>query len=171
MTTKSKGRLLGYARVSTNGQELQLQTDALLKAGVTKKLLFVDKVGRLMVEAVRRLELFGAHEITSVRASAANNPRAVLNAQLSNRRAMKKLTPALVVAVFAFNCWFAWTMLTVLLEVRDTHHRLLPYFTNLCVDLRQLLVVFPIVAAAYGLWLCSTKQSVSSVGNFSVSSR
>ena len=66
---------------------------------------------------------------------------------------MKKLTPALVVAVFAFNCWFAWTMLTVLLEVRDTHHRLLPYFTNLCVNLRQLLVVFPIVAAAYGLWL------------------
>jgi len=66
---------------------------------------------------------------------------------------MKKLTSALVVAVFAFNCWFTWTMLTVLLEVRDAHHRLLPYFTNLCVNLRQLLVVFPIVAAAYGLWL------------------
>src|SRR5208337_149792 len=44
MTTKSEGRLLGYARVSTCGQELQLQTDALLKAGVQKKLIFVDKV-------------------------------------------------------------------------------------------------------------------------------
>jgi len=44
MTTKSEGRLLGYARVSTNGQELQLQTDALLKVGVPKKLIFLDKV-------------------------------------------------------------------------------------------------------------------------------
>jgi DNA invertase Pin-like site-specific DNA recombinase len=44
MNAKSKGRLLGYARVSTNGQELQLQTDALLKAGCPKKLIFVDKV-------------------------------------------------------------------------------------------------------------------------------
>jgi DNA invertase Pin-like site-specific DNA recombinase len=44
MNIKSKGRLLGYARVSTNGQELQLQTDALLKAGCPKRLIFVDKV-------------------------------------------------------------------------------------------------------------------------------
>ena len=45
MKMKSENRLLGYARVSKDRQELQLQTDALLKAGVMKKLIFVDKVG------------------------------------------------------------------------------------------------------------------------------
>ena len=37
-------RLVGYARVSTNTKELQLQTDALQKAGVQKRLIFLDKI-------------------------------------------------------------------------------------------------------------------------------
>ena len=37
------GRAVGYARVSTTEQDLQLQVDALHTAGVTPARLFVDK--------------------------------------------------------------------------------------------------------------------------------
>ena len=43
MSMKSENRLLGYARVSRDKQELQLQIDALLKAGVPRKMVFMDK--------------------------------------------------------------------------------------------------------------------------------
>jgi DNA invertase Pin-like site-specific DNA recombinase len=37
-------RKIGYARVSKNDQELNLQIDDLLKAGCTKQLIFTDKI-------------------------------------------------------------------------------------------------------------------------------
>jgi hypothetical protein len=36
-------RLVGYARVSTQDQDLALQVDALIRCGVAKELIFTDK--------------------------------------------------------------------------------------------------------------------------------
>ena len=44
MKAKTRSRMVGYARVSTGQQDLQLQLDALDKAGVSRKLVFTDKV-------------------------------------------------------------------------------------------------------------------------------
>ncbi len=38
------GKKVGYARVSTNSQELNLQIDALKEIGVSSKLIFTDKI-------------------------------------------------------------------------------------------------------------------------------
>lgn len=37
-------KLVGYARVSTQEQDVQLQVDALEKAGCTKSMIFIDKI-------------------------------------------------------------------------------------------------------------------------------
>ena len=42
--TVPDGRLVGYARVSTDDQNLTLQIDSLIALGVTKGLIFTDKI-------------------------------------------------------------------------------------------------------------------------------
>lgn len=74
---------------------------------------------------------------------------------------MKKLASAFVLGVFGASCGLAWAMTTLMLEVRNAS-RVLPYFTNLCIRLRPLLIVLPILAAAYCLWLWFAKEEKAS---------
>ena len=37
-------KLVGYARVSTQDQDVKLQIDALAKAGCSKNMIFIDKI-------------------------------------------------------------------------------------------------------------------------------
>jgi hypothetical protein len=70
---------------------------------------------------------------------------------------MRKLASAFVLGVFGVSCGLAWAMTTLMLEVRNAG-RVLPHFTNLCIRLRPLLIILPIVAAAYWLWLWFDKE-------------
>ncbi len=65
---------------------------------------------------------------------------------------MNKLTCALVLVVFAFSCLLASAMLTLLFDVR-TAGGVLPYFTNLCIAFRPVLIALPVLVAGYYLWL------------------
>jgi DNA invertase Pin-like site-specific DNA recombinase len=69
-------RLVGYARVSTQDQNVQLQIDALEKAGCSKNMIFIDKIsgatllvwrldrlGRSMPHLIRLVEDLGTKGI------------------------------------------------------------------------------------------------------------
>ena len=73
----------------------------------------------------------------------------------NNRMDMvKKLTHAVILAIFGFNCWVLWGLLGL---VPITERMLLygrpPLFTTLCISLRPVLIIVPILAAVYCFWV------------------
>lgn len=70
---------------------------------------------------------------------------------------MKKLSSALALGVFGSTCLLGWAMLTLMSEIKNSG-RVLPVFTNLCVALRPALLILPLMAAAYYLFLLFRKE-------------
>ena len=62
-----------------------------------------------------------------------------------------KLAHTLVLAVFGVACSLVWLLMKLPLLLGPGHP--LPGFTQLCVGLRPIMVVLPIVAAVYCLWI------------------
>jgi hypothetical protein len=62
-----------------------------------------------------------------------------------------KLVHTLVLVVFGVGCSLVWLLMKLPLLLGPGHP--LPGFTQLCVSLRPIMIVLPIVAAAYCLWI------------------
>ena len=79
---------------------------------------------------------------------------------------MNKIIHAVILAVFGIACWFVWGMLTLTTHVGGGGQ--LPAFTRLCIGLRPVAVLLPIIAAAYCIyvWIRKTDGRPSWVSFF-----
>jgi hypothetical protein len=69
---------------------------------------------------------------------------------------MNKLAHILVLAVFGIACGFLWGVLTLASYAGHAmagHGQALPTFTTFCIGLRPVMIVLPILVAAYCLWI------------------
>ena len=64
---------------------------------------------------------------------------------------MNKTAHLLILAVFGITCWFLWVILK--LAALPAHGQQLPAFTVLCIGLRPVMIVLPVFATAYCLWV------------------
>jgi hypothetical protein len=77
-----------------------------------------------------------------------------------------KIVHSFILAVFSFGCWLTWELLTQGIPRFGGHS--LPLFSALCVSLRPVFLVLPILAAVYCLyvWLRKADKVPSWVGFF-----
>ena len=64
---------------------------------------------------------------------------------------MNKLAHTLILAVFGIACFFLWGILT--LTPHGSHGHPVPAFTLFCFALRPVMMVLPLMAAVYCLWV------------------
>jgi hypothetical protein len=81
---------------------------------------------------------------------------------------MNKTLHAIILVVFTVACSLVWLLMKLPLLLGPSHP--LPGFTALCVSLRPIMIVLPIVAAAYCVWIWLRKSDKlpSWIGFFAV---
>jgi len=62
-----------------------------------------------------------------------------------------KFVHTLILAVFGIACFFLWSILW--LASRSTFGEALPAFTTFWIGLRPVMIVLPVLATAYCLWI------------------
>ena len=70
---------------------------------------------------------------------------------------MNKFIHAIILALFGISCWFVWAILTLSMHIGGDGH-VLPGFTRLCLGLRPVLSVLPVLAAAYCVYVWARKN-------------
>ena len=92
------------------------------------------------------------------------------NQHCQTREVMDKVIHGLILAVFGIACWCLWAILTVMDHTAQHafNGAALPAFTRFCLELRPLLWVLPLLAAAYCLfvWIRKADGQKSWVGFF-----
>jgi hypothetical protein len=66
---------------------------------------------------------------------------------------MKKIIHLITLLVFGVGCFCSWGILNLLAGFFHNANLPLPAFTTFCVSLRPLLIVLPIMAAVYCVWV------------------
>ena len=83
---------------------------------------------------------------------------------------MIKVIHGLIGVFFSIGCWFLWAMLTMVARTAQAmlSGAQIPAFTRLCLDLRPVLALLPIMALAYCfyVWLRRKQESDTWVGFF-----
>src|ERR1035441_41824 len=73
-------------------------------------------------------------------------------------RIMNKLIHGLIAAVFGITClWLSW-MLTLILDFTGETNAQLPGLTRFCLSLRPLLLVLPVLALGYCVYVWFSKN-------------
>jgi len=119
-----------------------------------------DEIEKQMKSGLTELEAFNSGVRKIGQAHALKNEfKKIEETTMMNWTTMKKIIHGLILAVFGFGCLFTWGILQMApMAILGHPDRGLPGFTTLCINLRPLVAVLPVLAAGYCVWVWFRKS-------------